>query len=276
MRSSAHTLPSLHHRPRLRRALLAVAVAVTLVTATIAATVTARAAVPPTPSGWSLVWSDDFNGAANTLPSSANWIIDIGTSYPGGPANWGTGEIQTYTNSTANVSLDGAGNLRITPLRDGAGQLDLGAHRDQRTNFKAAGRRHAAHRGPHPDAERHRRRGRSATGRRSGRSARRTGATTGTGRASASSTSWRTSTGSTRSGACCTAASNPGGPCNETNGIGASRACPGAHLPVGVPHLPLRVGHAASTRNQLRWYVDGQQYHTVTPDARSASRTGPT
>ena len=34
----------------------------------------------------------------------------------------------------------------------------------------------------------------------------------------------------------------PGGPCNEFNGIGANRACPGSHLPVGVPHLPVRVG----------------------------------
>src|SRR5918998_1536886 len=84
-----------------------------------ATTAPAQAAVPPPPAGWSLVWSDDFTGANNTLPSSANWIIDTGTSYPGGPANWGTGEIQVYTNQTRNLALDGGGNLRITPLRDG-------------------------------------------------------------------------------------------------------------------------------------------------------------
>ena len=58
--------------------------------------------------------------ATYTLPSGANWIIDTGTSYPGGPANWGTGEIQVYTNQTRNLSLDGSGNLRITPIRDGS------------------------------------------------------------------------------------------------------------------------------------------------------------
>src|ERR1041384_6265768 len=104
-----------------RRIVLPLAtVAITVAAA--ALTVSANASVPATPSGWSLAWSDDFNGSANTLPSSANWIIDTGTAYPGGPAQWGTGEIQTYTNSTSNVSLDGAGNLRITPIRNGSGQ----------------------------------------------------------------------------------------------------------------------------------------------------------
>ncbi|MGH8937749.1 MAG: 1,3-beta-glucanase, partial [Actinomycetes bacterium] len=67
------------------------------------AAITAIAAVPPTPGGWTLVWSDDFNGTAGTLPSSGNWIIDTGTGYPGGPPNWGTGEVQTYTSSTSNL-----------------------------------------------------------------------------------------------------------------------------------------------------------------------------
>ena len=66
----------------------------------------------------------------------ANWIIDTGTSYPGGPANWGTGEIQTYTNSTANVRHDGAGNLRITPIRDGAGNWTSARIETSRTDFK--------------------------------------------------------------------------------------------------------------------------------------------
>src|SRR5262245_57196998 len=67
----------------------------------------ATAAVPAAPSGWTTVWSDDFSGAANTLPSSDNWIVDTGTSYPGGAANWGTGEVQTYTSNTANLRQDG-------------------------------------------------------------------------------------------------------------------------------------------------------------------------
>src|SRR5919109_1360707 len=104
-----------------RRWTLLLGAATTAMLVTAALTLSARAAVPPTPSGWTLAFSDDFNGAAGSLPSGANWIFDLGHSYPGGPGNWGTGEIQSYTNSNQNIALDGAGNLRITPLRDGAG-----------------------------------------------------------------------------------------------------------------------------------------------------------
>jgi len=89
------------------------------VAATMAVAYNANAAIPPVPAGWTQVWADDFTGPANTLPSGANWIIDTGHNYPGGPGNWGTGEIQNYTNSTQNVAHDGAGNLRITPLGSG-------------------------------------------------------------------------------------------------------------------------------------------------------------
>src|SRR4026209_2010540 len=42
---------------------------------------------------WQLVWSDEFSGPANTGVNPANWLYDLGTSYPGGAANWGTGEV---------------------------------------------------------------------------------------------------------------------------------------------------------------------------------------
>ena len=73
----------------------------------------APTAVPGPPSGWSTVFSDDFNGAAGGGPSSA-WQYDTG---PG--SNFGTGEIETMTNSTSNVHLDGNGNLDITALNQG-------------------------------------------------------------------------------------------------------------------------------------------------------------
>ena len=94
-----------------------------------------------------------------------------------------------------NLALDGAGNLRITPIRDGTGSWTSARIETQRTNFKppAGGVLRIEGRIQMPNVTGAA--GRSATGRRSGRSARRTGATTRTGRASASSTSWRTSTG---------------------------------------------------------------------------------
>jgi hypothetical protein len=70
--------------------------------------------VPAPPSGWSTVFSDNFAGPAGSAPSASNWIYDTG---PG--SNFGTGEIETMTNSTSNVYLDGNGHLDITALDSG-------------------------------------------------------------------------------------------------------------------------------------------------------------
>ena len=72
------------------------------------------ATVPGAPSGWSTVFSDDFNGSSGTGIDS-QWIYDTG---PG--SNFGTGEIETMTNSTSNVHLDGNGNLDLTALGSGS------------------------------------------------------------------------------------------------------------------------------------------------------------
>ncbi|WP_127504292.1 discoidin domain-containing protein [Actinoplanes solisilvae] len=93
---------------------------------------------PPTdpPGNFTTVWQDTFDGAAGTSPSSANWLLRTGTSYPGGAANWGTGEVETATASTANVSLDGAGRLSIRAIRDGGGNWTSGRLETQRTDFE--------------------------------------------------------------------------------------------------------------------------------------------
>jgi beta-glucanase (GH16 family) len=64
---------------------------------------------------WQLVWSDEFDGVAGTLPDPSKWTFDIGRGQDG----WGNRELQTYTNNPANVSLDGEGNLVITAIRTG-------------------------------------------------------------------------------------------------------------------------------------------------------------
>ncbi|MEV5752239.1 discoidin domain-containing protein [Actinoallomurus sp. NPDC052308] len=69
--------------------------------------------VPPPPSGWTTVFSDDFAGAAGSPPSSANWFYDIGTGY-------GTGEIEQTTSSTANSYLDGNGHLVLKAIKNGS------------------------------------------------------------------------------------------------------------------------------------------------------------
>ncbi len=103
------------------------------------ATVVPPTATPTSNVNWTTVWTDDFTGAANTSPSSANWLFDTGTSYgcTGCPANWGTSEVETMTNSTANVYQDGASHLAIKAIRDGAGNWTSGRIESQRTDFAA-------------------------------------------------------------------------------------------------------------------------------------------
>jgi hypothetical protein len=86
--------------------------------------------------GWISLFRDDFNGAAGSR-LGPNWIYDLGTSYPGGAPQWGTGEVETASNSAANVHQDGAGHLVISPIRDGAGRWTSGRVETKRTDFAA-------------------------------------------------------------------------------------------------------------------------------------------
>jgi Carbohydrate binding module (family 6)/Putative Ig domain len=74
----------------------------------------AATTVPSPPAGWTTVFSDNFAGAAGSPVNSANWKYDTG---PG--SSFGTGEIETMTNSTSNVYLDGNGHLVIKAIGSG-------------------------------------------------------------------------------------------------------------------------------------------------------------
>jgi hypothetical protein len=74
----------------------------------------APATVPGAPSGWSTVFSDDFNGSSGSGIDS-QWMYDTGAG-----SSFGTGEIETMTSSTSNVHLDGNGNLDLTALGSGS------------------------------------------------------------------------------------------------------------------------------------------------------------
>lgn len=60
-----------------------------------------------------LVWSDEFQGTAGTSPDATKWNYNLGAG------GWGNNELQNYTNSKDNVSLDGEGNLVITAIKNG-------------------------------------------------------------------------------------------------------------------------------------------------------------
>ncbi|WP_460779282.1 glycoside hydrolase family 16 protein [Nonomuraea fastidiosa] len=247
---------------RHRRRLAAVAVALAALGGLLVQTAgSASASVPSTPSGWTLVWSDDFNGPAGTLPSSDNWIIDTGHSYPGGPANWGTGEIQRYTDSTANLSLDGSGNLRITPLRSSSGEWTSARIETRRADFKPADGRilRIESRLQMPNVT-----GQAALGywpafwalgspyRGNYWNWPAIGEFDIMENVNGLNTVW----GVLHCGV------NPGGPCDETNGLSASRACPGSTCQSAFHTYRFEWDRSVSP-NQLRWYVDGQLFHSL-------------
>ncbi|MFB4313796.1 glycoside hydrolase family 16 protein [Actinomadura sp. 21ATH] len=245
-------------RPPLRRAAVLAALA-----AVLAAVVPppAGASVPPPPDGWSLVWSDDFDGPAGAPPAAENWIFDIGHGYPGGPGNWGTGEIQRYTADPANIGLDGAGNLLITPLRSASGEWTSARIETRRADFKPpdGGILRIEGRIRMPDVV-----GAQAEG------------------------YWPAfwALGSPYRGhyqnwpaigefdvmenvngrnhvwGVLHCGTNPGGPCGEPSGLGAGRACPRAPCQAAMHTYGFEWDRRAAP-NELRWYVDGEPFHSV-------------
>ena len=129
-------LKSPHPRRRSLMAIFAALIPIAAATAVVTQSTAAQAAVPAPPAGWTTVFSDDFNGAAGTGLNTANWLYDTGTSYPGGAGNWGTGEVESETTSTANVYQDGAGHLVIKPI-DSNGAWTSGRIETQNTSFAA-------------------------------------------------------------------------------------------------------------------------------------------
>ncbi|KAH9213577.1 concanavalin A-like lectin/glucanase domain-containing protein [Leptodontidium sp. 2 PMI_412] len=71
--------------------------------------------------GYLPTFLETFEGASGSLPSRSDWIIHLGTSYPGGPSQWGNAEFQTYTDSQDNIRVTSDKTLTITPrVRFGA------------------------------------------------------------------------------------------------------------------------------------------------------------
>ncbi|MDX5319963.1 MAG: glycoside hydrolase family 16 protein, partial [Bacteroidota bacterium] len=65
---------------------------------------------------YELVWSDEFTGDSGSSIDPAKWNFDLGT----GTNGWGNNELQTYTDQTENITLDGKGNLVISARKSGS------------------------------------------------------------------------------------------------------------------------------------------------------------
>ncbi|MFE0388962.1 glycoside hydrolase family 16 protein [Streptomyces bungoensis] len=268
---SASSASSGISRPRaFRRALLAVVATFGLaVTAATAATGSANASAPTPPSGWTQVFADDFNGSAGSGVNTNDWQYDTGTSYPGGAANWGTGEVESMTSSTNNVALDGNGNLLITPRRSASGAWTSGRIETKRTDFQppAGGKLRVQARIQMPNV-------------------------TGTAAEGYWPAFWMLGApfrgnyqnwpavgeldimenvqGLNKTWATMHCGTNPGGPCNETSGIGNSTTCPGSTCQSAFHTYAMEWDRSVSPE-AIRFYVDGVNYHTVTANQMDAT-----
>ncbi|MET7978123.1 glycoside hydrolase family 16 protein [Streptomyces mirabilis] len=245
-------------RGPLRRVILA---AVGTLTLAVAAVLPANASAPTPPAGWSQVFVDDFNGTAGSGVNTSNWQYDTGTSYPGGAANWGTGEVETMTSSTNNVALDGNGNLLITPRRDASGNWTSGRIETTRTDFQppAGGKLRVEARLQMPNVT-----GAAAKGywpafwtlgapyRGNYQNWPSVGELDIMENVQGLNTEWATMHCGT----------NPGGPCNETSGIGGNTPCAGTTCQAGF-HTYAMEWDRSTSPEEIRFYLDGVNFHTV-------------
>ncbi|MDX6221841.1 MAG: hypothetical protein QOD91_895 [Frankiales bacterium] len=222
---------------------------------TVAAPVAAHAAVPAPPAGFSTTWSDDFTGASGT-GADPNWAYDTGAG-----SSFGTGEIETMTNSTANVYQDGASHLVLKALHSGtdpnsgwtSGRIETPA-----TFGAAAGgvvRMESVIQQPNVT---------TANGAGYWPAFWMLGSTLRSG------VSWPGSgevdilediNGRSSVFGTLHCGTNPGGPCNESSGIGSGEhACPGCQT--GFHDYAVEIDRSVSPE-QIRWYLDGVNYFTL-------------
>ena len=246
-----------------RRSLAAMSAIAALIPGVVAATLYAQSAsaAPAPPAGFTTVWSDDFTGSAGSPVNGSNWLYDLGHGYPGGAGNWGTGEVESMTNSTANVYLDGGGHLAIKPIKDGSGNWTSGRIETQRTDFQppAGGvlRIEASIQQPNVN-----------TG--NGLGYWPAFWALGAPARPAAATNWPSIgeldimediNGRSSEFATLHCGTGSGGPCNETTGLGSGeRACGGCQT--GFHTYAVELDYGANPQ-QLRYYLDGNNFFTV-------------
>lgn len=229
-----------------------------------------QASEPATPAGWTKVWSDDFTGAAGSRINTNDWIYDIGHSYPGGAPNWGTGEIAYHTDSTQNVYQDGSGNLVIKPIRDSAGNWTSGRIETTRTDFEppSGGVLRVEGRIQMPNV-------------------------TGPAAQGIWPAFWMLGepfrgdywnwpgigeidimenvNGADQVWGTLHCGTSPGGPCNETTGLGGTlQGCPGSTCQSSFHTYAMEWDRSTSPQ-KIRFYVDNTLYHTVSSDQVDAT-----
>ncbi|MCD1259656.1 family 16 glycosylhydrolase [Paenibacillus athensensis] len=242
-------------------ALLILALVVTLLIPTFQNPLVAHASAPSVPSGWTNVFTDDFSGASGSGVNTSNWLYDTGYGYPGGAYNWGTGEIENMTNSTANVYQDGNGYLNIKPIRASNGTWTSGRIETQNSSFQppSGGIMHVEARIQLPNVT-----GSAAQGYwpafwMLGAPFR------------GNYTNWpsvgeidimENVNGVNTVYSTLHCGYNPGGPCNETNGIGGNKSGASPSLQSDFHVYAMEFDKSVSPQ-QIRYYLDGVNFFTV-------------
>jgi beta-glucanase (GH16 family) len=248
-----------------RSRLTAAGVSLALVAGTLSLTVltgvalptVANATIPAAPAGFTTTWSDDFTGAASTGVPTSTWKYDTGAG-----STFGTGEIETMTNSTANVYEDGSGHLVLKALHAGTDPNSgwtSGRIETQSATFGApAGgivRMESSIQQPNLTTAN----GAGywpafwmlGSGLRSGGSWPSIGEVDILEDINARSSVF----GTLHCG------SNPGGPCNESTGIGSGEhACAGCQT--GYHDYAVEIDRSTAPE-QIRYYLDGTNYFTI-------------
>src|SRR5689334_18968744 len=207
------------------------------------------------------VWSDEFDGTSGTGVDTSQWLYDMGTGYgcSGCPANWGTDEVETMTSSTANVYQDGAGHLAIKAINSG-GTWTSGRIETTNTSFAApAGGILAVEASiQQPDIS-----GAAASGYWPAfwmlGSAFRDNYLNWPGIGEIDIMEDVNGSSSVFSTLHC--GTTPGGPCNETTGIGSGQqTCSGCQTAFHTYRVEI---DRSVSPEQIRWYLDGTNYFTI-------------
>jgi beta-glucanase (GH16 family) len=222
------------------------------------------AAAPAPPSGWTLTFADDFDGAAGSGVDTGNWRYDTGTGV------FGTGEIETMTHSTANVFRDGAGHLVIRALHSGSNPTSgwtSGRIETQSSSFGAppGGIVMMQSSLQQPNLSTSDGLGYWPAFWMLGAPLRSGGSWPSVGEVDILEdvNSQSAVYGTMHCG------SAPGGPCNENNGIGSgARACGGCQT--GFHTYAVQIDRSVSPE-QIRWYLDGSNYFTVSANQVDAT-----
>jgi beta-glucanase (GH16 family) len=224
------------------------------------ASTAAAASVPAPPSGFTTTWSDDFSGSSGSGVDGGNWKYDTG---PG--SSFGTGEIETMSSSKSNVYRDGSGHLIIKATHSGSNPgtgWTSGRIESQAATFgaPAGGVVEMVSSIEQPNLTKSNGAGYWPAFWMLG-SPLRSGVTwpkSGEVDILEDINSRSSVFGTLHCGV------NPGGPCNESTGIGSGeRACSGCQT--GYHTYAVQIDRSTSPE-QIRWYLDGSNYFTVKSD----------